>query len=56
MRFPVGDQRLKSLPIDLPTTRRPLALVTLRNRTLNPAAQLFTDFAREAAKPLAKEC
>jgi DNA-binding transcriptional LysR family regulator len=55
MRFPVRNQRLKSLPIDLPTTLRPLALITLKNRTLNPAAQLFTDFAREAAKPLAKD-
>jgi DNA-binding transcriptional LysR family regulator len=55
MRFPVRNQGLKSLPIDLPTTLRPLALITLKNRTLNPAAQLFTDVAREAAKPLAKE-
>jgi DNA-binding transcriptional LysR family regulator len=55
MRFPVGTQKLKSLPIDLPTTLRPLALITLKNRTLNPAAQLFIDFAREAAKPLANE-
>jgi DNA-binding transcriptional LysR family regulator len=55
MRFPVMHQRLKSLPIDLPTTLRPLALITLKNRTLSPVAQLFTDFAREAAKPLAKE-
>jgi DNA-binding transcriptional LysR family regulator len=55
MRFPVRTQKLKSLPIDLPTTLRPLALITLKNRTLNPAAQLFTDFAREAAKPLVNE-
>ena len=55
MRFPVKTQKLKSLPIDLPTTLRPLALITLKNRTLNPAAQLFTDFAREAAKPLVNE-
>jgi hypothetical protein len=50
MRFPVENQGLKSLPIDLPTTARPLALITLKNRTLNPAAKLFTNLARDAAK------
>jgi len=50
MRFPVRNQGLKTLPIDLPTTVRPLALITLKNRTINPAAKLFTNFAREAAK------
>ena len=55
MRFPVRHQRLKSLPIDLPTTIRPLALITVKNRTLSPVAHLFIDSAREAAKPLAKE-
>jgi DNA-binding transcriptional LysR family regulator len=55
MRFPVRHQWLKSLPIELPTTPRPLALITLKNRTLSPVAQLFTSFAREAAAPLAKD-
>jgi DNA-binding transcriptional LysR family regulator len=55
MRFPVRYQRLKILPIDLPTTRRPLALITLKNRTLNPVAQLFTDCAREAAAKEVKD-
>jgi DNA-binding transcriptional LysR family regulator len=55
MQFPVRNQTLRTLAIDLPTTLRPLALITLKNRTLNPVAQLFTDCAREAAKPLAKQ-
>jgi DNA-binding transcriptional LysR family regulator len=55
LRFPTRNPVLRSLPIDLPTTFRPLALVTLKNRTLNPIAQLFTDWAREAARPLAKK-
>jgi DNA-binding transcriptional LysR family regulator len=52
MHFPPKSKLLKILPIDLPQTARPLALVTLKNRTLNPLAQLFSDYVREAAKPL----
>jgi len=55
LQFPVENQAFRALKIDLPTTLRPLAIVTLKNRTLNPVAQLFTDWAREAAKPLAKK-
>jgi len=32
---------LRPLNIDLPTTSRPLAILTLKNRTLNPIAQSF---------------
>jgi hypothetical protein len=42
------------LPIDLPGTARPLAIVTLKNRTLNPFAHLFADYVREGAKQLRK--
>jgi len=38
----------------LPGTERPLALVTLKNRTLNPLAQLFAGYARDTAKRLRK--
>jgi hypothetical protein len=55
LQFPTKNQVLRGLSIDLPTTFRPLALVTVKNRTLNPVAHLFTDWAREAAKPLAKK-
>jgi DNA-binding transcriptional LysR family regulator len=54
LRFPVRNLELKALPIDLPTTRRPVGIITLKNRTLSPAAQLFIDCAREIAKPLMK--
>ena len=53
LRFQAGNQALKGLPIDLPTTVRPLAIITLKNRPLNPIAGLFTDHAREAARPMA---
>jgi DNA-binding transcriptional LysR family regulator len=51
---PLKDQSLKALPIDLPMTRSPVGIVTLKNRTLSPVAQLFIKHAREVAKPLAK--
>jgi DNA-binding transcriptional LysR family regulator len=44
---------LKSLPIKLPVPRQPAGVVTLKNRTLSPLAQLFIKCAREVAKPLA---
>lgn len=44
-----GPVSLKPLSIDLPTTSRPLGIVTLKNRTLNPVAELFIERARELA-------
>jgi DNA-binding transcriptional LysR family regulator len=41
------------LPIELPDIHNPVGIVTLKNRTLTPVAQLFIDCAREVAKPLA---
>jgi DNA-binding transcriptional LysR family regulator len=40
---------VKALPIDLGIQTRPVALFTLKNRTLNPAAQLFVEYVRGAA-------
>ena len=44
---------IKALPIDLPDTHVPVGIVTLKNRTLTPVAQLFIDCAREVARPMA---
>jgi DNA-binding transcriptional LysR family regulator len=44
---------IKALPIELASARTSAGIVTLKNRTLTPAAQLFIDCAREVAKPLA---
>jgi DNA-binding transcriptional LysR family regulator len=52
MQFPPKNRLLKTLPIELPGTARPLALITLKNRTLNPLAHLFADYVRAATKPL----
>lgn len=54
LRFPARRAELKALPVELPMARRPNGIVTLKNRTLSPVAQLFIDCAREVAKPLAK--
>jgi DNA-binding transcriptional LysR family regulator len=51
-RFSTKNVSLKVLPVELPTTHRPIAIITLTNRTLSPLAQLFIDCARELAKPL----
>ena len=55
LQFPVPKQTIKALPIELPSTPRPLAIVTLKNRMLSPVAQIFIDDARKAAGPLAIE-
>ena len=54
MKFPGKPGAIKVLPVDLPTTRRQIGIITLKNRTLSPLAQLFINCAREIAKPLAK--
>ncbi len=54
LRFNGKDLALKALPIKLPGQPRPVGVVTLKNRTLSPVAQLFVDSAREVAKPLVK--
>jgi DNA-binding transcriptional LysR family regulator len=43
---------IKVLPIKLQHARAPVGIITLKNRTLSPVAQLFIDEAREVAKPL----
>jgi DNA-binding transcriptional LysR family regulator len=40
-KFPASQAGIKVLPIELPSGKVPNGIVTLRNRTLGPAAQLF---------------
>jgi len=44
----------KILPVEIPPRSTPVGIVTLKNRTLNPVAKLFIDYARTVARPLAK--
>jgi DNA-binding transcriptional LysR family regulator len=54
MRFPAKNPLVKTLPVTLPTTESRIGIITQKNRTLSPLAQLFIECAREIAKPLAK--
>jgi DNA-binding transcriptional LysR family regulator len=45
---------LKKLPIELPIAPFAVAIMTLKNRTVGPVAQLFIEAAREVAEPLAR--
>jgi DNA-binding transcriptional LysR family regulator len=45
---------LKALPVEFSIRPGPVGIVTLKGRTVSPAAQLFIDHARKVAKPLAK--
>jgi DNA-binding transcriptional LysR family regulator len=48
-RFHPKNAAIRILPIDLPTTRRPIGVITLKKRSLSPVAQLFIACARELA-------
>ena len=50
LRYPAARGELKALPVALPASRVPNGIVTLKNRTLGPAAHLFIEAARDAAK------
>jgi hypothetical protein len=41
------------LPVDLPIRYWPVAIVTLKGRTINPVVQTFIDCVRDVSKPLA---
>jgi DNA-binding transcriptional LysR family regulator len=49
LRFGAERTLLKALPVDMPSWRLPVAIITLKNRTLSPLAQLFLGCAREIA-------
>ena len=44
---------VKALPIKLPKHDFPLAVVTLKNRMLNPVVQLFINCVRDSLRPIA---
>jgi len=54
LRFSARSLELKALHVKQSLSSMPVGIVTLKNRTLSPVAQLFIDSAREVAKPLAK--
>src|SRR5215468_3327925 len=54
LRLPEPHPFVRKLPVELPIESGPIGVVTLKNRALSAAAQLFIETAREIAKPLAK--
>lgn len=45
--------QVRALPIKVPVTPSPVAIVTLKRRSINPVAQLFIEHARMVARSLA---
>jgi DNA-binding transcriptional LysR family regulator len=54
LRLNAGLYPLKELSLELPMAPWPCLLVTLKNRTLSPPVERFTEFVREVAKPLSR--
>lgn len=46
---------VKALALNLPAAREPVAIITLKGRSLSPAAHVFIEHVREVTKPLAKK-
>src|SRR5262249_36073535 len=55
VRFNAERFSLKVLPIKLPVRKWPVAIVTLKNRTVGPIVQTFIDCVRQVANPMAKK-
>src|SRR5262245_21236924 len=53
LRLNVDGVRLKALPVKLPIRSFPVAIVTLKNRTLTPAVELFLETLRTYVSALA---
>jgi DNA-binding transcriptional LysR family regulator len=53
LRFPIGHPEIKVLPVELPKSSVPNGIITLKDRALNPVAEVFIEHVREVAKPLA---
>jgi DNA-binding transcriptional LysR family regulator len=47
--FPSKHPLIRKLPVELPSVAGPVGILTLRERALSPAAQLFIECVREIA-------
>jgi DNA-binding transcriptional LysR family regulator len=52
VKMPQRGLRLKALPVSLTNSRLPIGIITLKDRTLTPPAQLFIERLRAYARPL----
>jgi DNA-binding transcriptional LysR family regulator len=53
LRYGSEGRQLKVLPVDVPMRPWPVALMTLKHRTLTPVVERFVECAHEVAKPFA---
>jgi DNA-binding transcriptional LysR family regulator len=53
LQYSVNRRSIRVLPVGFPNRPSPVGIVTLKNRTISPVAQLFIECAREVARPLA---
>jgi len=51
-RLPGRHPSVISLPVKLSATRRPIGIISLKNRALSPLCELFLDRVRRIVKPL----
>ena len=54
LMLPRRHRSLKALPVELNNARGTIALITLKNRTLSPLAELFIETTRAVVKPLTR--
>jgi DNA-binding transcriptional LysR family regulator len=54
LTFPAKHPFIRKLAVELPVVGGPIGILTLKNRALSPAAQLFITCAREVVKPLGR--
>jgi DNA-binding transcriptional LysR family regulator len=54
LAVPGRSPTIRPLPVAMPNTRRPIAIITLKKRVLSPLAEYFIDNVRSIAKPFAK--
>jgi DNA-binding transcriptional LysR family regulator len=54
LHFDPQRPAVKELPIELPAPIFTIGILTLKNRTISPAAQIFIDCTREIVRPLVR--
>jgi DNA-binding transcriptional LysR family regulator len=54
LRYNAKQWALRALPIKLRTKSRPIAIITLKNRTIGPVVQLFIEHLRTVAKSFSR--
>jgi DNA-binding transcriptional LysR family regulator len=54
LKFAGGNAEIKALSVDIPKAGRPIGILTLKNRTLSPVAELFVAAVRDVASSISR--